>query len=88
LDHLLEALQYLHNRLSGALATINEWSKAYHIPDLRIRVVRHGVLEGSQEIFLKLEMGQFLLFEEPHSKLSQGIEGKKSDMGVTVAADL
>lgn len=29
----------------------------YHIPDLRVRVVRHGVLERSQEIFLKLEVG-------------------------------
>jgi hypothetical protein len=61
---------------------------AYHIPDFRIHVVCHGVLEGSQEIFLEFEMGQLLLFEEPHSELSQGIEGKEPNMRVTVAADL
>jgi len=62
--------------------------KDYHIPDLRIRIMHHGVLEGSQEILLELEMGQLFLFEEPHSKLSQGVEGKESHMGVTMAADL
>ena len=60
----------------------------YHISDLRIRVVLHRVLEWSQEIFLELEVWKLLLFEEPHSELPQGIEGKESNVRVTMATDL
>jgi hypothetical protein len=68
--------------------TVNVTIKAYHISDLRVRIVRHRVLKRSQEIFLELEVWQLLLFEEPHSELPQGIEGKESDMRVTMATDL
>jgi hypothetical protein len=86
LDHLLEALQNLNR--SQMRQSVNVTIKAYHISDLRVRIVRHRVLERSQEIFLELEVWQLLLFEEPHSELSQGIEGKESDMRVTMATDL
>ena len=50
--------------------------------------MRHGVLERSQEILLELEVRQLLLFEEPHSKLSQRIKGKEPYMRVTMTTDL
>ena len=62
--------------------------KPYHISNLRIRIVRHGILERSQEILLELEVRQLLLFEEPHSKLPQRVEGKEPDMGITMTTDL
>ncbi len=87
MDHLLKALEYLHETM-GLCAISDEISKPYHISNVRIRIVRHGVLKRSQEILLELEMGQLFLLEEPHSKLPQRVEGKEPDMGVAMTADL
>ena len=87
LDHLLKALEYLNETIS-LCAIPDGILRSYHISNLRIRIVRHGVLERSQEILLELEMGQLLLFEEPHSKLPQRVEGKEPNMGITMTADL
>jgi hypothetical protein len=87
LDHLLKALEYLYGTI-GLCAISDEVLKPYHISNLRIRIVRHGVLERSQEILLEPEVGQLLLFEEPHSKLPERIEGKEPDMGITMTTDL
>lgn len=37
------------------------WKNANQISDIGIRVVDHGILEGPEEVFLELEMRQFLL---------------------------
>ena len=39
-----------------------ELQNPYHISNLRIRIVRHGMLERSQEVLLELEVRQLLLF--------------------------
>ena len=38
----------------------------YHIADIRVGVVNHGVFERLQEVLLEHEMGQFLLLQETH----------------------
>jgi hypothetical protein len=35
---------------------------AYHFPGIRVDIMSHCILEWLQEIFLELEMRQFILF--------------------------
>ena len=48
----------------------------------------HRVLERLQEVFLKFEVRQFFLLQEPHSKLSEGVQCEEPDVRVVMTADL
>ena len=50
--------------------------------------MNHRMLKGFQEVFLELEMGQFFLLQEPHSKLTKSIEGEEGNMRIVVTANL
>jgi hypothetical protein len=50
--------------------------------------VNHGKLEWLEEVFLEFEVWQLLFFQEPHSQLSQSVEGKIADVNIAVAANL
>lgn len=41
--------------------------------------MNHSMLEWFQEVLLEFEMRKFLLLEEAHSKLSQRINGEKTN---------
>jgi hypothetical protein len=50
--------------------------------------VDHRVLERLEEVLLKLEVRELLLFEKAHRELPERVERKEADVGVVVAADL
>jgi hypothetical protein len=56
--------------------------------DIWVRVVGHGIFERLQEVLLELEVGQFFLLQEPHSKLSERIQREEANVRITMTADL
>jgi hypothetical protein len=50
--------------------------------------VNHRVLERLQEVLLELEMCQFFLLQEAHSKLSEGIQREEPNVRIVMTADL
>jgi hypothetical protein len=60
----------------------------YHITNLGVMVVDHGVFKRLQKVFLKLEVWQFLFLQEPHRELTKRIQSENSNMRVVVAANL
>lgn len=62
--------------------------QTYEITNFRVAVMNHRILKGFQEILLKLEMRQFRLFQEAHSKLTEGVQRKETYVRIMVTADL
>ena len=60
----------------------------HHISDIRIIIVDHRILEGLQEVLLKLEVRQFFLLQEAHGQLPQRIKSEESNVWIVVAANL
>jgi hypothetical protein len=62
--------------------------KEYHVSNLGILVMNHGVLKRLQKVLLKFEMRQLFLLKKSHRKLTKRIQSKKSDVRVIVATNL
>lgn len=59
-----------------------------HVSSVGVVVVNHGVFERFEEVFLELEIGEFLLFEETHSELTKRVESEEGNLRVGVTGDL
>merc|ERR1711952_457061 len=59
----------------------------HHVPHRAALVVLHDVLEGAEEIFLEMKVGQLSLLDELLCQLSEGIYGEEGDILGLAAAD-
>jgi hypothetical protein len=48
----------------------------------------HGELKWFQEVFLEFEMGELLLFQEPHRELPERVQGEEAHVRIVMAAHL
>lgn len=70
-DHLWQTSKHLFKELCmRKLQVILSIKDTYHILDSNIWIVSQYFTERHQEIFLKLEMWQFLLFQKLHRQLT------------------